>query len=255
MGIFTVVRHTRDDEEQGRLELVGATAVGRQAPLAAALVVAFGGWLVLIPLIAAVQVILGYPLAGSLALGAAVGLSGCVFAAVAAVCAQLTVSARTARGLAVAARGSGVPAARGGRRGVGRHVRGCAGPPRWAGPSRCRCTRAPDGWSARCSWWPPPSWPAGARGWPPTATWAPGLLPVRSGRAEAAAVAARAARAGLAAAARRPARLGAASFWPGAVLGSAASGIGAVLTPALRPGRYSSGAVGTAVSSTPISPR
>ncbi len=101
MGIFTVVRHTRDDEEQGRLELVGAAAVGRQAPLAAGLAVAFGSGLVLIPVIAAVQIILGYPVAGSLALGVAVGLSGCVFAAVAAVCAQLTVSARTARGLAV----------------------------------------------------------------------------------------------------------------------------------------------------------
>ncbi len=105
MGIFTVVRHTRDDEEQGRLELVGAAVVGRQAPLAAALAVAFGAGLVLILLIAAVLAVLGYPLAGSLALGAAVGLSGCVFAAVAAVCAQLTASARTARGMAVAVLG------------------------------------------------------------------------------------------------------------------------------------------------------
>ncbi len=105
MGIFTVVRHTRDDEEQGRLELVGAAVVGRQAPLAAGLAVAFGASLVLIPLIAVVQATLGYPLAGSVALGAAVGLSGCVFAAVRAVCAQLTVSARTARGMAVGALG------------------------------------------------------------------------------------------------------------------------------------------------------
>ncbi len=105
MGIFTVVRHTRDDEEQGRLELVGAAVVGRQAPLAAGLAVAFGSGLVLIPLIAVVQAVLGYPLAGSLALGAAVGLSGCVFAAAAAICAQLTVSARTARGMAVAVLG------------------------------------------------------------------------------------------------------------------------------------------------------
>jgi ABC-2 type transport system permease protein len=101
MGIFTVIRHTRDDEEQGRLELVGAAVVGRQAPLAASLAVAFGASLVLIPLIAVVQAALGYPLAGSVALGAAVGLSGCVFAAVGAVCAQLTVGARTARGMAV----------------------------------------------------------------------------------------------------------------------------------------------------------
>ena len=105
MGIFTVVRHTRDDEEQGRLELVGAAVVGRQAPLAAALAVAFGGGLVLILLIAAVLAVLGYPLAGSLALGAAVGLSCWLFAAVAAICAQLTASARTARGMAVAVLG------------------------------------------------------------------------------------------------------------------------------------------------------
>ena len=105
MGIFTVVRHTRDDEEQGRLELVGAAVVGRQAPLAAALAVAFGGGLVLILLIAAVLAVLGYPLVGSLALGAAIGLSAWVFAAVAAICAQLTASARTARGMAVAVLG------------------------------------------------------------------------------------------------------------------------------------------------------
>lgn len=106
MGIFTAVRHTRDDEEQGRLELVGAAVVGRRAPLAASLAVAFGGSLVLIPLIAIVQAALGYPLAGSVALGAAVGLSGCVFAAAGAVCAQLTVSARTARAMAVGVLGA-----------------------------------------------------------------------------------------------------------------------------------------------------
>jgi ABC-2 type transport system permease protein len=100
MGIFTVIRHTRGDEEAGRLELVGATAVGRQAPLAASLVVAFGSCLALVPLTAAVAVIFGYPVVGSLAMGLATGLSGCVFAAVAAACAQLTTSARTARGMA-----------------------------------------------------------------------------------------------------------------------------------------------------------
>ena len=37
LTIFIVVRHTRADEEAGRLELVGSAAVGRQAPLTAAL--------------------------------------------------------------------------------------------------------------------------------------------------------------------------------------------------------------------------
>ena len=40
LTIFIVVRHTRADEEAGRLELVGSAAVGRQAPLTAALLAA-----------------------------------------------------------------------------------------------------------------------------------------------------------------------------------------------------------------------
>ena len=40
MTIFIVIRHTRTDEEAGRLELVGSAAVGRQAALAAALLTA-----------------------------------------------------------------------------------------------------------------------------------------------------------------------------------------------------------------------
>src|SRR6266567_4215582 len=40
MSVFLVVRHTRADEEAGRLELIGSARVGRQAPLASALAVA-----------------------------------------------------------------------------------------------------------------------------------------------------------------------------------------------------------------------
>ena len=40
MSVFIVIRHTRADEEAGRLELIGSAAVGRQAPLASALAVA-----------------------------------------------------------------------------------------------------------------------------------------------------------------------------------------------------------------------
>ncbi len=105
MGIFTVIRHTRADEEAGRLELVGATVVGRQAALAASVVVTFGACLVLALLMAAAMVLLGQPARGALALGAAVGLAGWVFAAVAAVSAQLAGSARAARGIAGGALG------------------------------------------------------------------------------------------------------------------------------------------------------
>jgi ABC-2 type transport system permease protein len=100
MGIFTVIRHTRADEEAGRLELVGSTVLGRQAALAAGLVVAFGACLVLAVLIAAAVILLGLPAGGGLALGAAIGLTGAAFAAVAAVSAQLSDSARASRGIA-----------------------------------------------------------------------------------------------------------------------------------------------------------
>jgi len=117
---------------------------GRQAPLAAGLAVGFGGGLALIP------VHRGRPgrpwanpLAGSVALGAAVGLSGCVFAAVGAVCAQLTVSARTARGMAVGVLGWLSCSARWATRRPGH--RGCAGPHRWGGPSKMRVYANPAG--------------------------------------------------------------------------------------------------------------
>lgn len=105
MGIFTVIRHTRADEEAGRLELLGATVLGRQAALAASLAVAFGACLVLALLTAAAMILLGLPAGGALALGAAVGLAGWVFAAAAAVSAQLAGSARAARGIAGGALG------------------------------------------------------------------------------------------------------------------------------------------------------
>jgi polyether ionophore transport system permease protein len=101
LGIFAVIRHTRADEEAGRLELVGATMVGRYAALVAALSVTIGACLVIGLLIAVVQIAFGLPAAGSLALGAATALAGCMFAGVAAVSAQLTESARTARGMAI----------------------------------------------------------------------------------------------------------------------------------------------------------
>ncbi len=105
LGIFSVIRHTRADEEAGRLELVGATVVGRFAALVAALAVTIGACLLAGLLIAVVQMVFGQPAAGSLALGAATALAGCMFAGVAAVSAQLTESARTARGMAISVLG------------------------------------------------------------------------------------------------------------------------------------------------------
>jgi ABC-2 type transport system permease protein len=97
--VVLVVRHTRAEEEAGRLELVGAGVVGRAAPLAAALLVVGGASYVLGLLAAAGLVGTGLPIGGSLAFGAGWAATGLCFAAVAAVAAQTTTGGRAANGL------------------------------------------------------------------------------------------------------------------------------------------------------------
>jgi ABC-2 type transport system permease protein len=101
MSIFIVIRHTRADEETGRLELVGST-VGRHAALASGVILAAAANCVVALLIFAGLAAVGLPAAGSAALGLAIGCCGLVFAAVAAATAQLSASARGARGIAIA---------------------------------------------------------------------------------------------------------------------------------------------------------
>ncbi|WP_156745053.1 ABC transporter permease [Mycobacterium sp. E2238] len=100
--ILTVVRHTRGDEEAGRTELVDSTAVGRYASLTAALLLSFGASIATGVIGAAGLLTTDVPAGGSLAFGAALACSGLVFTAVAAVTAQLSPSARFARGAAFA---------------------------------------------------------------------------------------------------------------------------------------------------------
>ncbi|RFU40411.1 ABC transporter permease [Actinomadura logoneensis] len=106
LSIVLVVRHTRADEESGRQELVGATAVGRRAPLTSALTVVLSANLALAALCALALTIAGLPAAGSAAAGAAWAGVGLVFGAIAAVVAQLTAHARTATGYSFAALGA-----------------------------------------------------------------------------------------------------------------------------------------------------
>jgi polyether ionophore transport system permease protein len=100
VSLLTVIRHTRTEEEAGRRDLLGATVVGRHAPLAAALLVAFGANLLLGALLAAGMTGLDLPVAGSVALGLSMAAAGWMFATVGAVAAQLTPSAAGARGIA-----------------------------------------------------------------------------------------------------------------------------------------------------------
>jgi ABC-2 type transport system permease protein len=105
MSMLTVVRHTRTEEETGRLELVRATVVGRHAPLTAALVTTALANVAIAVLTVLFLIGAGMPAAGSVALGLAIALTGLMFASVAAVAAQLTESARTSNGIAAAVLG------------------------------------------------------------------------------------------------------------------------------------------------------
>lgn len=98
--ILTVIRHTRADEETGRTELIDSTAVGRHAGLTGALLLAAGASVATGVIGAAGLLTTDVPAAGSWAFGAALACSGLVFTAVAAVAAQLSPSARFARGAA-----------------------------------------------------------------------------------------------------------------------------------------------------------
>lgn len=96
LSIIMIIKHTRKEEELGRLELVRSGVVGSKAPLTAALMKTFaaniiGGLLMAVGFVAA-----GFPVVGSLVAGLATALCGSFFTAVAGLAAQVTPSARTA---------------------------------------------------------------------------------------------------------------------------------------------------------------
>ena len=104
VGLFAalvVIRHTRADEELGRYELLAGGSIGRFASLAAALSIAGIGVVGIGVFTAVGLAATGLPVAGSLAFGLSWTVAGLAFAGVGAVAAQLTASARAARGLAV----------------------------------------------------------------------------------------------------------------------------------------------------------
>ncbi len=105
MATFTVVRHTRGEEEVGRTELLGAAVVGRHAGVAAAMLVALGASAVVGLGVALSVLVEGFPADAAWLYGTAVAALGLVFAGVAAVAAQLMSHARTATGLTLAVLG------------------------------------------------------------------------------------------------------------------------------------------------------
>ena len=99
MSMFLMGRQTRAEEESGRMELVRAAVVGRDAPVTAALTVVAGVNLVLGALVAAGFIALDFPTRGSLVMGGAFVAVGLVFATLTAVTAQVTEHARGVYGI------------------------------------------------------------------------------------------------------------------------------------------------------------
>jgi len=130
MAVFIVIRHTRTDEEAGRLELVGSAAVGRQAALTAGIATAAAASVAVSVLLTIALPLVHLPAAGSAALALGIGCCGLAFTGIAAVAAQLTSSARAARGIALGVLGVAFIV-----RGVGDSA-GAAGPSwlSWASP-------------------------------------------------------------------------------------------------------------------------
>jgi ABC-2 type transport system permease protein len=105
MNIFLVVRHTRRDEERGRIEVIRSLPVGRLSTLSAVLTTS-----VLLNSMIALGLGLGLAalgiesmdVTGSMLFGAVVGATGLLFAAVTAIFCQLCSNPRTAMSLSFA---------------------------------------------------------------------------------------------------------------------------------------------------------
>ncbi|TFH19458.1 MAG: hypothetical protein E4H05_04570 [Acidimicrobiales bacterium] len=99
MSVFMMIRHTRAGEESEQAELIRAAPVGRNAPLAAALIgTAIADFIVAAGCVVTF-VAYGLPASGSAAFGLSAFGAGVVFAGVAAVAAQIASGARAALGL------------------------------------------------------------------------------------------------------------------------------------------------------------
>ena len=105
MAIMMTGRLTRDEEQDGRTELIRSLPVGTLAPGAAALALV-GGMSLVIGCGNAVILATMVPVGGSIAFGLGYTAMGLLFAAIVMVTAQLTTSGRAAKGLAGALLGT-----------------------------------------------------------------------------------------------------------------------------------------------------
>ncbi|GAA4283400.1 exporter of polyketide antibiotics [Brevibacterium daeguense] len=101
MSVLLVVRHTRKDEEEGRLELLRTLPIGRFAPPTAAVITVALANLAVGLAVSAGLLVGGMEADSSLAMGAATALTGLVFGAVAAVAAQISEHSSTVTGMSL----------------------------------------------------------------------------------------------------------------------------------------------------------
>ena len=106
MSIFLVNRHTRQEEDAERTDLLRSSVVGRHVPVTAAVLVVCGAQLAIAATCAAGFVALGYDVSGSLALAGSFAACGLAFAGIAAVTAQVAGGSRASLGLAAGALGT-----------------------------------------------------------------------------------------------------------------------------------------------------
>ena len=107
-SIYSVIRHSRMDEETGRGELLRAYVVGRHANLTAALSLSILGNFVAGGLITLSMIVLGGEPIGSILFGATMAAVGCFFAGIGALGVQLRETSGSARGIGVAVLGIGI---------------------------------------------------------------------------------------------------------------------------------------------------
>ncbi|MEJ6949478.1 ABC transporter permease [Natronospora cellulosivora (SeqCode)] len=101
MSIFIVIRHTRGDEESGRIEVICSLPVGRLSNLASTIIVSIGVNILLGLVVAIGLAVLGIEsidLQGSILYGAVLTATGIFFTAITALFAQLTENTRGAIG-------------------------------------------------------------------------------------------------------------------------------------------------------------
>src|SRR5690554_2417035 len=105
MSILLTTKNTREDEEEGRIEMIRSLPVGFLSPLAATFLIAVFTNIVLALAVGFGLYALGLEsmdLAGSLLYGAAIGAIGICFAAITGLLAQLTTNARSTIGYSFA---------------------------------------------------------------------------------------------------------------------------------------------------------